>query len=61
MRLLLDENLPRALKALLLPHNASTVHELGWGSIKNGAMVIKADGAFDVLVTADKNLRYQRT
>jgi hypothetical protein len=60
MRLLLDENLPRALKALLAPREAKTVQELGWGSIKNGALVLKAEGMFDVLLTADKNLRYQQ-
>jgi hypothetical protein len=60
MRLLLDENLPRSLKSLLIPHEVKTVQELGWGSISNGDLVAKADGMFDVLLTADKNLRYQQ-
>jgi hypothetical protein len=60
MRLLLDENLPRALTSLLVPHETKTVQELGWGSIQNGALVAKAEGTFDVLLTADKNLRYQQ-
>ena len=34
--------------------------ELGWGGIKNGALLNRADGNFDVFVTVDRNLEYQQ-
>ena len=60
MRLLLDENLPHALKALLTPHEVFSVQDMGWRSVKNGALIARAEGEFDVFITADKNLRYQQ-
>ena len=30
-----------------------------WASLKNGQLLKMADGRFDVLLTVDKNLRYQ--
>lgn len=60
MRALLDENLPRALKALLPGHHVRTVQEMHWAGIQNGELVLRADAEFDVLLTADKNLRYQQ-
>ncbi|HMO55128.1 MAG TPA: hypothetical protein PJ994_11530 [Tepidiformaceae bacterium] len=58
--LLLDENLPRALLAHLAPHSGSTVQAMRWGGISNGALLSRAEGQFDALVTADKNLRFQQ-
>ncbi len=60
MRALLDENVPRALKALLPGHDVRTVQEMNWAGIQNGELVLRADAEFDVLLTADKNLRYQQ-
>ena len=60
MRVLLDECLPRALKRELLDHEVSTVIEMGWGGIKNGALLERAVADFDVLLTADQNLEYQQ-
>lgn len=60
MRLLLDENVPRTLKGLLDGHEVTTVQECGWAGIQNGELVEKADGAFDALITADRQLRYQQ-
>ncbi len=60
MRVLLDENLPHALKRLLPGHNVSTVQEQGWAGMQNGELLAAAEPLFDVLLTADKNLRYQQ-
>jgi hypothetical protein len=60
VRLLLDENLPRSLTRLLGSHEVTTVAEAGWAGTKNGELLRLADGTFDVLLTADKNLRYQQ-
>ena len=56
MRVLIDECLPRQLKAWLIgKHDAVTVQEAGWANIKNGILLRLANEAgFDVFVTADK-------
>jgi hypothetical protein len=33
---------------------------MGWGGIKNGELLARAETQFDVFVTADKRLRYQQ-
>ena len=60
MRILLDESLPWELKAELPGHDVSTVQEMGWSSMKNGDLLVRAVGQFDVFVTADQNLQYQQ-
>jgi hypothetical protein len=60
MNILLDECTPRAVKKRL-PHLAiHTVQEMGWSGVKNGKLLKLADQQFDVLITTDKNLRYQQ-
>lgn len=60
MRILIDENLPRKLGALLEGHECRTVVECGWSGKKNGELLALADPLFDVLLTLDKNLPYQQ-
>lgn len=60
MKILIDESLPRYLKQPLDSHQVFTVQEMGWTGIKNGVLLAKANVEFDVLLTADKNLRYQQ-
>ena len=60
MKILLDESLPRYLKQPLGNHQVFTVQEMGWTGIKNGELLAKANAEFDVMLTADKNLRYQQ-
>jgi PIN like domain len=60
MRVLLDENLPRLLKGLLGTHEVKTVQDMRWAGVLNGDLVSHAESEFDVLLTADKNLRYQQ-
>lgn len=57
--LFLDRSLPRALKRELLGHEVRTVIEMGWGGIKNGALLERAVANFDVFLTGDQNLEYQ--
>jgi hypothetical protein len=45
---------------LLSSHACSTVQELGWGGIKNGDLLQRAEGEFDLFITSDQNLRYQQ-
>ncbi|EHQ27386.1 DUF5615 family PIN-like protein [Mucilaginibacter paludis] len=61
MKLLLDENLPKRLKADLTPHEVYTVRDLGWNGIKNGELLkLMQKDEFDVLLTFDKNIQYQQ-
>lgn len=60
LRLLLDENLPVALKPLLLGHDVKTVRDMGWIGIVNGTLLrLAEDAGFQAMVTADKNMAYQ--
>lgn len=58
--IILDENLPVPLRHLLSEFSVVTVQYLGWSGIQNGELIDLIDGEFDVLLTGDKNLRYQQ-
>jgi predicted nuclease of predicted toxin-antitoxin system len=60
MRILLDESLPRNLGHALPGHKVRTVPQMGWAGLKNGELLRRATGQFDVLVTGDQNLEYQQ-
>ena len=61
MKVLLDENLPHALRAQLPGHDVFTVQYLGWSGTKNGRLLIRAVNAgFDVMVTMDDGVPYQQ-
>lgn len=60
MRILIDESLPRYLKQMLNEHQSATVQEMGWNGIRNSELLSRAESSFDVLLTADKNLRHQQ-
>ena len=60
MRILLDEDLPRRLGALLVGHEVTTVPRYGWSGVKNGKLLALAATKFDVFLTMDKNLEYQQ-
>ena len=61
MRLLLDQNLPRQLVPLLTGHEVSRAAQMGWSEVNNGELLAAAAAAgFDVLMTADQNIRYQQ-
>ena len=61
MLVLLDNNVPRGLARALAGHVVTEARERGWAALKNGVLLTVAEEAgFDVLVTADKNIRYQQ-
>jgi len=61
VRVLLDENTPHQLRALLPGHDVSTAVYAGFGGFKNGEL-LKAveDAGYDVLLTGDLSLEYQQ-
>jgi hypothetical protein len=60
VRVLLDESIPIDFALDLRGLEAQTVIGLGWAGLKNGALLRQAAGQFQVLITMDKNLRFQQ-
>ena len=60
MRLLLDENLPHDLAALLVGHQVDTVAGRGWSGIQNGELLAKAKAEFGAFLTMDRRLPEQQ-
>jgi hypothetical protein len=61
MRVLFDNGTPRGLAALLKGHIVEEARLHGWEELANGDLIEAAEGAgFEVLVTTDKNIRYQQ-
>jgi len=60
-RVLFDENMPRRLRRDLPGCTVRTVQEEGWAGLENGALLGRAQAAFDVFVTADRRMEFQQT
>ena len=62
MKLLLDECVPRKVKFLFADggHECETVRDAGFSGKGNGELLALAEERFDVLITIDKNIRYQQ-
>ncbi len=60
MRILLDENLDWRLSRDLTAHEVGSVPLIGWAGTKNGALLARASGQFDVLVTMDSAMARER-
>ena len=61
MKVFFDECVPRPLRRVLAAHDIRTAQEMGWGRLKNGELILRAEeNGFDVFVTGDQNLRYQQ-
>ena len=61
MKVLLDENLPHALRREIVGHDVFTVQYLGWSGLKNGMLLARAVAAkFDVFVTIDSGIAHQQ-
>lgn len=62
MKVLIDECLPIGIKDAVsrLGHECDTVRNAGLGSKKNGELLAVADGKWDVMLTSDRNIKYQQ-
>lgn len=60
MKLLLDECVPRRLRRKFKGFQVVTIEAAGFKGLKNGKLLATASADFDVLITVDKNLRYQQ-
>lgn len=61
MLILFDHVTPRGVARFLREHAVTTAKEREWDTLANGDLLAEAERAgFDVLLTADKNTRYQQ-
>src|SRR5271166_4191387 len=62
MLVLFDNGTPRSLASHLIARHAVTeARARGWDELGNGELLTEAEAAgFEVLITTDKNLRYQQ-
>jgi hypothetical protein len=61
MLILFDHVTPRGIARFLPGHTVTKARERGWDTLSNGDLLAAAERAgFDVLLTADKNMRYQQ-
>jgi len=59
VKILFDQGVPAPLAAYLAGHVVTRAAKRGWGSVRNGDLLVLAEGEFDALVTTDQNLAYQ--
>ncbi len=58
---MLDHSAPVPLRRYLIGHEVTEAFERGWERLKNGDLLTAAEIAgFEILVTSDKNIRYQQ-
>jgi len=60
VKVLLDECVDRRLAREIPGHEIQTVTGLGWASVTNGELLVRAEGRFDAFVTVDRNLAFQQ-
>jgi hypothetical protein len=61
MRVLFDQATPLPIRPFLRGHEVHTAAQQGWDRLKNGELLAAAEAdGFDVLLTTDKNMRYQQ-
>lgn len=61
MLILFDNGTPAPLRHFLPGHVVVEAAERGWERLVNGELIAAAEAAgFDVLLTTDKNMRYQQ-
>jgi hypothetical protein len=61
MLVLFDQGTPVPIRPFPKEHTVQTASERGWDTLQNGELLKAAEAAgFNVLVTPDKNIRYQQ-
>ena len=61
MRVLFDQATPVPIRPFLEGHTVRTAAQEKWDRLRNGELLSAAEAAgFDVLLTTDKNMRYQQ-
>jgi len=61
MLILFDQATPVPIRPYLHGHRVRTAFQQGWDTLKNGELLTAAEeGGFELLLTTDKNIRYQQ-
>jgi hypothetical protein len=61
MLILFDHVTPQGIARFLSGHTVIRAKDRGWDTLSNGDLLQEAErGGFDVVITADKNMRYQQ-
>ena len=61
MKILLDECVPVQVRNAFCDHEVHSATSPPWRGLSNGDLLIRADlDGFDLLIVADKNMRYQQ-
>ena len=61
MRILFDQGTPVPISPFLKGHVIQTAAQEKWNTLRNGDLLDAAEAAgFEILLTTDKNLRYQQ-
>lgn len=61
MRILFDNGTPRGVASGLPGHTVEEARSHRWDTLRNGELLDAAEAAgFDVLLTTDRNIRYQQ-
>ena len=61
MHVLFDQATPVPIRPYLEGHEVRTAAQQGWDTLQNGDLLAAAEAdGFDVLLTTDKNMRYQQ-
>lgn len=60
MKILLDENLDWRLGRDLPGHEVDSVPKIGWAGVKNGELLRRANGTYDLLIAMDKGIYHQQ-
>lgn len=59
MKILLDNCVRKRLHRFFGGHEVLHATDVGWEELRNGDLLRQANERFDVLVTVDKNMRFQ--
>jgi hypothetical protein len=61
VKVIFDHNTPDGLAQFLPGHEITFCRTMGWAKLGNGFLIATAEkAAFDLMVTCDKNIRYQQ-
>jgi hypothetical protein len=60
MNVLRDACVPRPLRRFLPGHTVRVAQEMGWGQLKNGALLKEPELGFDAFITSDQDLKCQQ-
>jgi PIN like domain len=61
MKILFDNGTPKPIARSLTGHIVVRARQIGWHELENGELMRRAqDAGYDVLLSTDKNIRYQQ-